>query len=281
MTPLNAVPETAEALHTQHLYLPLDGKRTEIAYHSLPSAHGSILLLHEALGSVSYWKQFPHHLAHATGYNVIAYSRAGHGNSEGPLSERNDAHYLHQVQQVIPRLLAHFNVTDPVLYGHSEGAGIAMLYAAQTSHVRALVLESPFVLSTAAAGELIHRMAAAYPGSKLQERLAHYHQHPDAVFHAWTHWAATLGDEVFPLRDFLPRITCPVLVLQGARDEFGTTLQLEALQQSIPHLEHESYPDTGHLPHREQTDRVLDRVSQFLSPTHLHNQLPLTGGSPS
>jgi len=272
---------TTPTTETQHLHLSLDGKSTEVAYHSVPAAEGTILLLHEALGSVTYWKQFPSKLAAATNYNVIAYSRAGHGDSEGPLAKRTDDYYLHQVNTVIPTLLDHFSVADPVLYGHSEGAGIAMLYAATSNHIRALILESPFVITSNAAGELIHRMAAAYPGSKLQERLAHYHQQPDEVFSSWTQWATTLGKEVFPLKEFLPRITCPVLVLQGDRDEFGTTPQLAALQASIPNLEHESYPDTGHLPHKEQTDRVLHRVSQFLSPTHLHQQHPLTGGANS
>ena len=266
---------------TQHLHLSLDGKSLEVAYHSVPSAEGTILLLHEALGSVTYWKHFPQKLAAATNYNVLAYSRAGHGNSQGPLANRTDAYYLHQVNTVIPALLDHFAVAEPVLYGHSEGAGISLLYAAISTRIRALILESPFVITSNAAGELIHRMAAAYPGSKLQERLAHYHQHPDEVFSSWTQWATTLGEEVFPLKEFLPRISCPVLVLQGERDEFGTTLQLAALQASIPHLEHESYPDTGHLPHKEQTDRVLHRVSQFLSPTHLHQPHPLTGGANS
>jgi pimeloyl-ACP methyl ester carboxylesterase len=269
---------TTETLHTQHLHLSLDGKMAEVAYHSFPAAHGTILLLHEALGSVSYWKQFPHRLAHATGYNVIAYSRAGHGNSEGPLAKRTDEYYLRQVNTVIPTLLNHFSVADPVLYGHSEGAGISLLYAAISTSIRALILESPFVVSTTAAAELINQMAAAYPGSKLQERLAHYHQHPDEVFASWTQWAATLGEEVFPLRDFLPRITCPVLVLQGARDEFGTALQLAALQAALSNLQHETYPDTGHLPHKEQTDRVLQRVSQFLSNLTSPNQHPMTSG---
>jgi pimeloyl-ACP methyl ester carboxylesterase len=269
---------TTEAINTQHLHLSLDGKSTEVAYHSVPSANGTILLLHEALGSVSYWKQFPHKLAVATNYNVIAYSRAGHGNSEGPLAKRSTDYFLHQVNNVIPALLDHFSVADPVFYGHSEGAGISLLYAAMSKRIRALILESPFVVTSSAAGELIHKMAADYPGSKLQERLAHYHQHPDEVFASWTQWATSLGSEVFPLREFLPRITCPVLVLQGARDEFGTSMQLAALQAAIPNLQHETYPDTGHLPHKEQTDRVLQRVSQFLSSTHLHHQYPLTGG---
>ena len=269
---------TTETLHTQHLHLSLDGKSIEVAHYSFPSAPGTILLLHEALGSVSYWKTFPQQLAHATNYNVIAYSRAGHGNSEGPLAQRTNEYYLHQVGAVIPTLLDHFSATDPVLYGHSEGAGIAMLYAATSKRIKALILESPFVVSSPDAAKLIGKMAAAYPGSKLQERLAHYHQHPDEVFASWTTWATSLGNEVFPLREFLPRITCPVLVLQGARDEFGTTQQLAALQASIPTLQHETFSDTGHLPHKEQTDRLLQRVSQFLSSTTLTNQHPLTGG---
>ncbi len=266
---------TTETLHTQRLHLILDGKRTEVARYGAPSAQGDILLLHEALGSVSYWKRFPHSLAQATGYNVIAYSRAGHGDSEGPLSQRSDAYYLHQVHVLIPALLAHFKVTDPVLYGHSEGAGIALLYAAtapqaqpdsaESNRVRALILESPFVIATGAAGGLIQKMAASYPGSKLQERLAHYHQHPDEVFYAWANWAAGLAKEIFPLRDFLPLVTCPVLALQGEQDEFGTSGQLEALRRSIPHLQQQTFPNTGHLPHKEQTDFVLKTVFAFLS----------------
>ncbi len=271
---------TTETLHIQRLHLTLDGKRTEVARYGLDFPQGDILLLHEALGSVSYWKRFPYSLAQATGYNVIAYSRAGHGDSEGPLSQRSDAYYLHQVHVLIPALLAHFKVTDPVLYGHSEGAGIALLYAATapqaqpgsaesygagSSRVRALILESPFVIATGAASGLIQKMAAAYPGSKLQERLAHYHQHPDEVFYAWANWAAGLAKEIFPLQDFLPLITCPVLALQGEQDEFGTSGQLEALRRSIPHLQQQTFPNTGHLPHKEQTDRVLSSVSAFLA----------------
>lgn len=272
---------TSASIQTQHLNLSLDGKSAEVVCHSVPSPAGTIVLLHEALGSVSYWKQFPQKLAHATNFNVIAYSRAGHGNSEGPLAKRTDEYYLHQVNTVIPALLDHFAIADPVLYGHSEGAGISLLYAATSTRIRSLILESPFVVTSAAAGELIHKMATDYPGSKLQERLANYHQRPDEVFASWTQWAATLGGEVFPLREFLPRITCPVLVLQGARDEFGTSLQLAALQAAIPNLQHESYSDTGHLPHKEQADRVLQRVSRFLSDPTSPNQQPLTGGGNS
>jgi pimeloyl-ACP methyl ester carboxylesterase len=265
-----------ETLQSQLLQLPLDGKLIEVAFHALPSAPGTILLLHEALGSVSYWKDFPQKLALATGWNVILYSRPGHGNSEGPLEQRSDEYYLRQVKVVIPTLLQHFSVDCPVLYGHSEGAGIGLLYAATSNKVKALILESPFVVPKRSATRVIEKMAAEYPGSKLQERLAHYHQEPDEVFSSWVRWAATLDEDIFPLGDFLPKITCPVLVLQGASDEFGTTAQLAALQASLSDLQHESFANTGHLPHREQTDLLLRRVSKFLADTR-----HLTGGCDS
>jgi pimeloyl-ACP methyl ester carboxylesterase len=263
-----------KTLHSQLIQLPLDGRLIEVALHELASPSSTILLLHEALGSVSYWKDFPQKLALATGCNVLLYSRPGHGNSEGPLDLRNDGHYLNQINVVIPALLQHFSVDCPVVYGHSEGAGIALLYATTSHPVKALVLESPFVIPTRSAAQVPENMAAVYPGSKLQQRLAHYHQEPDEVFNSWVRWAATLDEEkVFPLRDMLSSITCPVLVLQGANDEFGTTTQLAALQASLADVQHETYANTGHLPHREQTDRLLSRVSQFL--TELQ---PLTSG---
>ncbi len=257
------------ALELHRLQLTIEGKSIEVARHTfsdtLSTPSRTILLLHEALGSVSYWKDFPQKLALATHCNVLLYSRPGHGNSEGPIEERNDAYYLRQVRVTIPALLDHFSIERPIVYGHSEGAGIALLYAALSTNIEALILESPFVIANGDAAEIIGKMAAAYPGSKLQERLAHYHQQPDDVFFSWARWAAALYQEVFPLRDFLPRIACPVLALQGERDEFGAAPQLAALQAAIPHLQHRSFADTGHLPHREQTSSVLQAVAQFLS----------------
>jgi pimeloyl-ACP methyl ester carboxylesterase len=252
-------------LLSQSMMVPLLGQSVEVALHQHPTASQTILMLHEALGSVPYWKDFPEKLALATGANVLLYSRAGQGNSEGPIAPRNRESYLREVNEVIPALLEHFRVDWPVVYGHSEGAGLGILYASISQRVRALVLESPFVIAQESSRRHIRSMASAYNGSHLQQRLAQYHQNPDEVFDAWATGVGAFTDGESPFADFLTRIACPVLVLQGANDAFGSKRHLDAILSALPHAEHETFADTGHLPHREQTEAVLARVSRFLA----------------
>jgi pimeloyl-ACP methyl ester carboxylesterase len=249
---------------SHHSLIDVRGKRVEVRHVQVDGAQDSILLLHEALGSASYWRDFPEKLARATHSNVLCYSRPGHGQSEGPLERRDEAHYRQQVELVIPTLLGYFEIEEPILYGHSEGAAIAVLYAAHFGSVEALILESPFVVPERKSYHHIRQLAASYAGSRLQQRLALYHRDADAVFHSWVNWAITISSLNYSSDRLLSKITCPVLALQGANDEFGTTVHLQALHASIPYLDFELFADTGHLPHRERTDHVLARVAEFL-----------------
>jgi pimeloyl-ACP methyl ester carboxylesterase len=252
-------------LRSQCILVPLLGQSIEVALHEHPSASETVLLLHEALGSVAYWKDFPERLALATGANVLLYSRAGQGNSEGPIAPRNRDSYFREVNEVIPALLEHFRVDWPILYGHSEGAGLGMLYAAICQRVRMLILESPFVVALESSWRHIQNMASSYTGSHLQQRLAQYHRDPDAVFSSWVSGVGEFTDGESPFGDILARISCPVLVLQGANDEFGTKRHLDAILSALPHAQHETFADTGHLPHRQQTEAVLERVGRFIA----------------
>ncbi|MGB8259766.1 MAG: alpha/beta hydrolase [Terracidiphilus sp.] len=245
--------------------MALDGKQIEVALHRPEDARGTILLLHEALGSIAYWRDFPQKLAAAASANVLLYSRPGHGHSEGPLEERNPDYYLRQTGIVIPELLDRFGVNDAIVYGHSEGASIAMLFAAQSERVQSLILESPFVVAEAGSAEHIARMAAAYRGSKLQERLALYHRDADGVFYAWAQWATGLTPGISLPTALLNQIQCPVLVLQGENDAFGSTMHRGPLRAALPAVEFELFANTGHLPHREQTEPVLNRIARFLA----------------
>jgi pimeloyl-ACP methyl ester carboxylesterase len=247
------------------MLVPLLGQTIEVALHQHRQAADTILLLHEALGSVAYWKDFPEKLALATGTNVLLYSRAGQGNSEGPIAPRDRDSYLREVNQIIPALLEHFHVDFPLVYGHSEGAGLGMLYAALSQRVKMLILESPFVIAQESSRQHIRSMASAYDGSHLQQRLAQYHQDPDTVFSSWVSGVGKFGDGESPFADFIARISCPVLVLQGAHDEFGTKRHLDAILAVLPHTQHTIFADAGHLPHRQQTEAVIERVSRFVA----------------
>jgi pimeloyl-ACP methyl ester carboxylesterase len=243
--------------------LQVNGKQLEMGFWPAASANGTIVLLHEALGSVSYWKDFPEKLALVTGYDVVAYSRAGHGESEGPVEPRNVEYYQNQIDIVLPAVLGHFHVEQPVLYGHSEGAAIAFLYAARHHSV---VAECPIVMQEERTVQTIVELAAAYSTSDMSRRLGRYHRDADAVFHAWMQSNRGTVFKDFPMHQYLVQVTCPVLVLQGSRDEFGSVRQFESLQQSLPLAQH-AVLEAGHLLHREQPDLVVEHVQAFLSTT--------------
>ena len=248
--------------------LEVEGKALEVQHWLHPAATGTILLIHEALGSVSYWKDFPELLASLTGYSTVAYSRAGHGNSQGPLEPRSLDYYRRQVEVVLPAILNHFSIDAPVLYGHSEGAGIAMLYAAHPQPgrphpVRAIIAEAPIVSPEESTTATIRQLGSNYATSDLSRRLGRYHADPDAVFHSWIQSNRASFSKEYPLERFLPRITCPILVMQGDHDEFGGVRQFEVIQQALPHARHRVF-DSGHLLHREQPRLIAEAAAVFL-----------------
>lgn len=251
-------------LRSQSTFVSLHGQSVEVALHQHPQASDTILLLHEALGSVAYWKDFPEKLAHATGASVLLYSRSGQGNSDGAPSPRNLESYLHEARETIPSLLAHFGVDQPIVYGHSEGAGLAMMYAAGSQRAKAIILESPFLTGLKKSDDHIRTLAESYAGSRLQQSLTRYHRNPDAVFASWIDGIRKLPQGRAVFGDSIHEISCPVLVLQGENDEFGTTPHLEALLAQLPQLQSEVFTATGHLPHRQSTEAVLARVRSFL-----------------
>jgi pimeloyl-ACP methyl ester carboxylesterase len=226
----------------------------------------TILLVHEALGSVSYWKDFPDNLATTTDCRVLAYSRAGHGDSQGPLESRNPKYYRNQVEVVLPALLDRFNIGSPIFYGHSEGAAISLLYAAyRPDQVRAVIAEAPILTPESSSRRRIQELAATYPSSELRSKLARYHKDSDAVFYSWITDATSPQMLHFPLDMYLSKIACPVLVLQGSEDEFGGAVQLLAIQKYLPRAQSEIIVGAAHLPHREMTKVVLEKVRDFLA----------------
>jgi len=254
----------SDHLISERTTLTVAGKALEVAYHRHPKAVRNILLLHEALGSISHWRHFPQQLAITTSSNVLLYSRAGHGNSKGPLAQRGDLSYRNEVQSVIPTLLEHFDIKRPVIFGHSEGAVIGILYASVNHDVASLILESPFLVASASVGERVRRTTAEYPASQLQERLAKYHLDADAVFYSWAQWAGALPDGELAFARSLSSVDCPVLVLQGPDDPFGTSEHTESLVAALPSAVRKEIIGAEHTPHREREAETLACLADFL-----------------
>jgi pimeloyl-ACP methyl ester carboxylesterase len=245
--------------------LSIAGRQLETRHISVPHSLGTIVLLHEALGSVSHWRDFPEHLAERCQMNVLLYSRLGHGQSEGPPDMRSRRYFEQQSLEVLPAVLEQFAVERPVLLGHSEGAAMALIYAVNYSDkVRALVLESPILWaepSTAAGMALAER---AWRDTDFRERLSRHHRDADSVFAAWLSIRESGSLLTLPLEAHLPPVRCPLLVLQGAHDEYATILQSDALRPIAPHMRLVRLPDSGHTPHREQPEIVLEEIETFL-----------------
>jgi pimeloyl-ACP methyl ester carboxylesterase len=245
--------------------LSIAGQQLETKHIAVPNARGTIVLLHEALGSVSHWRDFPERLAERCAMNVLLYSRLGHGQSEGPPSSRSRRYFEHQSLEVMPALLAQFTIERPVLLGHSEGAAIALIYAStHPENVRALVLESPILRAEPASATGMALAERAWRETDFRERLARHHRDPDAVFAAWLSIRESDSLLTLPLEAHLPPIRCPLLVLQGEHDEYATILQIDALRPLAPQMRVVALPEIGHTPHREQPEIVLELIEGFL-----------------
>ncbi|MBI2680993.1 MAG: alpha/beta hydrolase [Candidatus Solibacter usitatus] len=222
-------------------------------------------MLHEGLGSIALWKDFPEHLAQRTGSSVFVYSRYGHGRSDR-LAEKRMVNYLHhEAEIVLPALLAEAGIRRPILFGHSDGASIALIYAGKhPDSPRALILEAPHVFVEDVSLKSIAAARIAYQTTDLANRLGRYHEHVDPMFWGWNDIWLDPGFRGWNIESYLDSVRCPVLVIQGKDDEYGTAAQIEAIQARIPAAEVLLLPRCGHSPHREQERATLDRVAEFV-----------------
>jgi pimeloyl-ACP methyl ester carboxylesterase len=243
----------------------VDGRVLEVGRYGWLGDAPTLVLLHEALGSVRHWRNFPQLLCRTTNCNALLYSRAGHGHSEGPVDPRSFEYLEYQSSVVLRSLMKGARLHRPVLFGHSEGAAIAMLFASRfPESIRALILESPVVLVEPTTINGVHAARKAWETTDFRERLGRYHRDPEPVFNAFIDpWLANPANTA-SFRQHLKSITCPTLVLQGDRDEYATSLQTRVLSECLPEAEVAIIPNCGHTPHRERPDLVLDHVARFL-----------------
>ena len=244
----------------------VEGKRLEARrIPARASSRPPIVLLHEGLGSVSHWKNFPDRLAAETGSEIFVYSRYGHGRSS-PLQEPRLISYMHhEAEVVLPNLLEQASIRKPVLVGQSDGASIAILFAAKfPSSAAALILEAPHVFVENLTVESIAQARTAYQNTDLPQKLSRYHDDADRTFWGWNDIWLTPQFRSWNIESSLDSICCPVLVIQGKDDEYGTPKQLAAIQARIPASSVFLLSDCKHAPHRDQPNLTSQRIVAFL-----------------
>ena len=244
----------------------VNGKRLETLLYPPAGANTTIVMLHEGLGSVAMWKDFPERVAEATGCGVLAYSRYGHGKSDR-LAEKRGADFMHhEAKVVLPELLRQFEIQRPILLGHSDGGSIALIYAGTwPEQVRALILQAPHVFVEDLTIRSITAIRRLYESSDLPKKLARYHGHVDETFRGWNDIWLDPDFRNWNIEEYLAAITCPTLVIQGEDDEYGTRAQVETIQRRVPATQSLILPRCGHSSHRDQPSLTLGAISKFIA----------------
>ncbi len=219
----------------------------------------TLVFLHEGLGSVAMWRDFPDKVEAATGAPALVYSRYGYGKSD-PLVGDRAVDYMHvEALTALPELRRTLGLDNVVLVGHSDGASIALIHAgAGQWPVRGLILEAPHVFVEDISVVGIEAAKQAFETGDLPKRLARYHDDVDGAFRGWNHAWLDPAFHTWNITDYLPGVHCPVLAIQGADDQYGTLAQLGAVARGVAGpFEQVVLPDCGHSPHRDQPAATL------------------------
>jgi pimeloyl-ACP methyl ester carboxylesterase len=244
------------------------GRRIEAQYIAGSRELPVLVLLHEGLGSIAMWKRVPAQLAQLTGCAVLTYSRYGNGFSQ-VLEEPRAVSYMHdEALEALPDVLDSFGVQDAVLVGHSDGASIALIYAGEAgARVRAVVAEAPHVFVEELSVRSIAQAKVAYESADLRERLARYHENVDRTFYGWNEIWLDPEFRSWNIEQAVRKINVPMLLVQGADDEYGTRAQLDAIRDDAPASRVDSLylAQCGHAPHRDRADIVLPAIAAFVT----------------
>jgi len=233
-----------------------------------PDAAPTIVMLHHGLGSVSAWHNFPQAVADRTGLGVLVYSRWGYGKSEPLRDVPHPVDFMdREAREDLHQLIRALAIQTPILLGHSDGASIALLYASAGLEPRptSLILMAPHVFVEECTTSNAEAIRAAYESGELRKKLARHHNDPDGAFHGWN--ATWLMPEFrkWNIEAALATVHCPVTVIQGEDDEYGTAKQIHALTQGLgTEAEVVLLPDCAHLVYRDKEDESLLAIERHV-----------------
>jgi pimeloyl-ACP methyl ester carboxylesterase len=233
-----------------------------------PDAAPTIVMLHEGLGAVALWGGFPEKLAAATGAGVFVYSRAGYGQSSPGKLPRTVSFMHEEAIEVLPRVLAAIGFQRGILFGHSDGASIAVIYAGsvQDHRVRGLVLIAPHFFTEDMGLAEIERARAAFASGALREKLKRWHANVDCAFRSWSEPWLDPAFRQWDITEALGYIRVPMLIVQGENDQYGTIRQVAtAMQECFCPVETAILPGIRHDPPREAPEQALAVTAAFIN----------------
>ena len=243
------------------------GKRLEaIAFGPPPGSAPTIVMLHEGLGCVALWRDFPARLADATGWGVFAYSRAGYGQSDPVELPRPLDYMSREARRSLPEVLDAIGFQRGILLGHSDGASIAAIYAGEHSdeRVEGLVLMAPHVFTEAPGLASIAEAREAYATGDLRAKLAKYHAHVDSAFRGWNGAWLDPGFKAWNIESSVERWRAPALLIQGADDQYGTIAQIRAIEARSPTpVTSLILDDCRHSPQFDRPQATLEAIVKF------------------
>jgi pimeloyl-ACP methyl ester carboxylesterase len=263
---------TKGSLLTEDSYVVAAGHRLAARKLTHPNSEGEVsrftlVFLHEGLGSIGMWHDFPTILAKITACDCLIYDRWGHGRSESLHVQRTFRYVHNEALDSLPEVLAHFRVDDAILIGHSDGGSIALIFAAEyPGIVRGVITEAAHVFVEEITLQGIREALDVYNKTDLKQKLTRYHgDNTEKIFRAWHETWLKPEFKSWDIQEYLPKITCPVLVIQGEDDQYGTAAQVEAIATQVTgKAKSLLIPDCAHTPHKEAKDRVIKEMTEFI-----------------
>jgi pimeloyl-ACP methyl ester carboxylesterase len=241
----------------------VDGRRIEAVELPGDARRRPFVLLHEGLGSVGLWREFPAALNAATGRRVLVFSRFGHGRSDPPPAARTPAFFHEEALDVLPALLPQLDAAAPILLGHSDGGSIALIHAAYHP-VTALVLIAPHVFVEDFTVAEIEKTRDLYADGGLRERMFRHHDDPDAAFRGWCDVWLDPAFREWTIESDAQGVTAPALLVQGTADPYGTLAQIDRIGARVRGpVERVVLDGAGHSPQLEDPEPVLRAIAAF------------------
>jgi pimeloyl-ACP methyl ester carboxylesterase len=229
--------------------------------------HPALVFLHEGLGSLRQWRDFPARIARATGCAALVYSRYGYGQSDVLAEARRSVRFMHEeALDSLPRLLRELEIEAPVLVGHSDGASIALIHAGAGHAVRGVAVMAPHVFVEDVCLRSIEAAKVQFETTDLAQRLGKYHRDPRKTFYLWNDVWLDPEFRCWNIEEYLPGIRCPVIAIQGEDDEYGTMAQLDAIAKQVrSRCELVKLARCGHSPFRDQPGEAAAALVRFVA----------------